>query len=201
MEDFQKKYGRLPTEKDPDWLKELERAKTVSKLRILNSPIMAPGKCVGCGAIRVGDRKYIDTGESVEYYGVIYICSKCIETAAVLIGLYIPRSKHNEPLPVADLVDIRNSIDSYSDNIASLMSRVLELQEQIDERLGVRSSDNSSDPAVAVNDPMVSMEKSTAEHSGSGVEGTEQGSSEQNSSNGPENIPSLSSILSIGSQK
>lgn len=61
-----------------DGVTRLLDLESTSKIRILDAPIQAPGVCGLCGASS-GDenRKYIDIGIWIEYYGQFYFCTFC----------------------------------------------------------------------------------------------------------------------------
>lgn len=80
---FIHKYGRLPTERDPDYLEMLR----MSKYRILDRPDVNPAKCANCGSTRVDGRKYVDFGLQVDWYGVVFLCSLCLGDIALNAGI------------------------------------------------------------------------------------------------------------------
>lgn len=61
-----------------------------SRIRILDTPILAPGVCCICGAGRNDDRKYIDLGIDVDYIGVMYFCTFCMTELANTLGCLMP---------------------------------------------------------------------------------------------------------------
>ena len=68
-------------------------AKPNARMQVLDVPVAAPGKCVVCGfGGREDDRKYIDFGFDLDYYGVVYFCSSCFTEVAGQLG-YISESK------------------------------------------------------------------------------------------------------------
>jgi hypothetical protein len=81
---FVQKYGRLPTEFDPDYLEMLR----MSKYRIVDVPDFKPGKCANCGASKNDGRKYIDFGLEVDWYGTVYLCGECLHDVSNHMGLF-----------------------------------------------------------------------------------------------------------------
>src|SRR3954466_860008 len=81
---FVKKYGKLPTEIDPDYLEMLR----MSRYRILDVPDVAPAKCANCGSSKNDGRKYVDFGLQVDWYGVVYFCGLCLADIARDMGLF-----------------------------------------------------------------------------------------------------------------
>jgi hypothetical protein len=81
---FIQKYGRLPTERDPDYLEMLR----MSKYNINDVPSFPPGKCANCGASKNDGRKYIDFGLEIDWYGTVYLCGECLHDVSSEMGLY-----------------------------------------------------------------------------------------------------------------
>jgi hypothetical protein len=61
-----------------------------SRVRILDAPILAPGTCALCGTSRNDDRKYVDLGIDIDYIGVMYFCTFCMQEVANRIGCLMP---------------------------------------------------------------------------------------------------------------
>lgn len=55
-----------------------------SRFKLLDRPVVIPGKCVVCGAV---DRPVVDFQFSMEYYGVVYFCVFCLAEVATVIGM------------------------------------------------------------------------------------------------------------------
>lgn len=94
MERFIHVHGRLPTEKDPDYLEMLR----MSKYRILQIPDMNMAKCANCGSAKNDGRKYIDFGLYIEWYGTVFLCTLCIKDIAMNAGLFEPLEQEVEKL-------------------------------------------------------------------------------------------------------
>lgn len=99
---FIHKYGRLPTERDPDYLEMLQ----MGKFRVVDVPDAQPGSCCNCGASKRDGRTYIDIGRHVEWYGAVFFCGLCLAEIATAVGLF----------------------KRYEDQILSLMSENSRLQ-------------------------------------------------------------------------
>lgn len=65
-----------------------------SRIKVLDTPVMAPGICSLCGSSGDGKRKFIDFGKQLDWYGAIYFCSECIREVAQSID-YIHISDFN----------------------------------------------------------------------------------------------------------
>src|SRR6266542_891445 len=61
-----------------------------SRIRVLDNPNMHPGTCVLCGASRNDDRKYVDIGLDIDFVGVIYFCTFCMQELANRLGCLMP---------------------------------------------------------------------------------------------------------------
>lgn len=81
---FIAKYGRLPTEFDPDYLEMLRMTKYV----VTDVPNAAPGKCSNCGASKNDGRKYVDFGLYVEWYGTVHLCGHCLTDISDSMGIF-----------------------------------------------------------------------------------------------------------------
>ena len=81
---FVQKYGRLPTERDPDYLELLR----MSKYRILSVPDFKPGKCANCGSAKSDGRNYVDFGLEVDWYGTVFLCGECLRDIAINTGMF-----------------------------------------------------------------------------------------------------------------
>lgn len=97
---FIMKYGRLPTEFDPDYLEMLQ----MGKFRILDAPDVSPGKCSNCGASKPDGRKYIDIGLHIEWYGAFYLCGLCLNELSEAMGLYAHFKE--------DILELRNQLEA-----------------------------------------------------------------------------------------
>ena len=156
LEEFHQKYGRLPTEVDPDWKKELTMSLATSKIKVLDSPKLAPGRCCVCLS-RGGDhRKFVDVGLDIEYpfagpaklHGTVYWCTLCINQLIRELSerglIELPVKEVEKPIitekqvevPVVKHVDLAKELS----HLAVAINR---LEESVNE-LVVRNSNNSS---------------------------------------------------------
>ena|SRR3990170_6848354 len=212
IEQFQVKYGRLPTETDPDYLQELERSKMLSKFQVMDLPIMAPGKCSNCGGTRIGDRKYVDFGLTLEYYGIVYLCTLCIKELMMVLqknmGLVQTIiEKHRDlfnfefvapvitsPIPVANPIDDIKKIQEVARNIEDKIKQVIDVYQP---SANPANSDNldpvGNDPSSNLpTDEPVSKEKSN----NTVVIRTKQRTLKQDTGSGRENIPGFTGFKS-----
>jgi hypothetical protein len=66
------------------------------KFKILNNPMALPAKCAFCGIGHndEGRRRFIDTSLDLDFYGVVYMCTTCLNEIAESLG-YISNDKWN----------------------------------------------------------------------------------------------------------
>lgn len=95
-----------------------------SKIQILESPRLAPGTCVVCGASRTDDRQYIDLGIYVEFVGQIYFCTFCMTELANQLGCLTPEQtiKLETELEAAHktILEFQKEKSALNDSIAIL---------------------------------------------------------------------------------
>lgn len=85
-------------------------------MQIVEYPMLPPGKCLECGS-GGRDRKYADTGLSVEFYGVVYLCELCLADWASKFGL--------------------GQVSDLHETINSLTLRLEKVEDERDSLLGV----------------------------------------------------------------
>jgi hypothetical protein len=90
LAEFVSRYGRLPTEVDPDYLEFLN----MTKYRIMAMPDFKPSKCANCGSCKADGRKYIDFGLEIDWYGIVYLCGLCLTDIADKMGLFDQLKNH-----------------------------------------------------------------------------------------------------------
>lgn len=59
-----------------------------SRVVIMETPLLAPGTCVICGVAgpTEDNRKFIDIGLGLEFFGQVYFCTECISPVALAAG-------------------------------------------------------------------------------------------------------------------
>lgn len=60
-----------------------------SRFRLSNVAKLNPGTCITCGSAGAPDdpRQFIDFGKTIEWFGVVYICTFCLTEVAKLLNL------------------------------------------------------------------------------------------------------------------
>lgn len=199
LEKFVERYGRLPTEVDPDYLEMLK----MSKYHVVERPFGSPGKCIGCGSTKIDGRRYVDLGAQIDWYGGVYLCGHCVKEAATNLGLF-----NEDKQLILELQEIINSKKNNNEEAIRLQEVMLRTAEEIKSFYGDifvdRQPDSSNNSTES--DSVTSEESSGSdENSGSNNEieqpttGTKSGTTKSSSSTGRENVPSLAELLNPGS--
>lgn len=187
---FVQRYGRLPTERDPDYLEMLR----MSKYRILPIPDVGPAfKCANCGAAKNDGRGYVDFGLQVDWYGVVYLCTECLKDIAGKAGLF--RALELRIIQLEEEIKKRQYVNL---SVESFRETVLRTFEEVRERfVDLHSTGDDSSPGN--ND---SVDSSSNESGKSGTDSTESGTtkSEQPTSksstvSGRKDVPQLADLL------
>lgn len=66
----------------------LKKLSPNSRFSIHDVPPLPPGICFICGAGSVDDRKFLDFGKQVKWYGAVYFCSMCIREISEAFGFH-----------------------------------------------------------------------------------------------------------------
>lgn len=178
---FVTKYGRLPTEYDPDYLEMLQ----MSKYRILAVPDLKPGKCANCGSAKQ-DRNYVDFGLLVDWYGVVYLCSHCIADIARESGVF--EELRTQMLKLVNKNEMKTSLQAQGEALHETVVRTFKEFEEFYVNLHSLRDDIPADSgAVVVND------KDPSNGSDSGR--SESGTAESTSGSGRSNLRSLAELL------
>lgn len=96
-------------------------------MRVLDAgiPLVLPAQCVACG-YGGNDRRYVDFGLDLEFYGVVYLCENCMN---------IWFNEWNSPL-----------IDSYKRDLSSANGKIGELEHERNVLLSAIRAFNLPDP-------------------------------------------------------
>ncbi len=188
VEKFIQKYGRLPTEYDPDYLEMLH----MGKFRILDVPDVSPGKCSNCGASKQDGRRYIDIGLHIDWYGAFYLCGLCLNELAEAMGLYAHLKD--------DIAELRSQLEAENnlwDQGFQLRETVTHLFEEFEEfyaNLPYVSVDDNPD-----NFPAVDSKESNSEQ---GISEAESGTTKSSASSRSKNVRGLADLIdSSGNEK
>lgn len=178
---------------DPDYIKELELARINSKFQLLDVPLMSPGKCSNCGASKPDGRKYLDFGLTLEYYGVVYICTICLLEAARLVF------KDSDFTPVAESVktlEYYNTIIEELERIQFIFVGVKGLLDELSSNNAIVDN-NDSDLGDSSSDLPIDSETESSDTESSE---TKPRVAESDTESGRSDIPSLTDILGISTK-
>jgi len=185
---FVEKYGRLPTEFDPDYLEMLR----MGKYNILDVPNCKPFNCANCGSTKNDDRKYIDIGLDIDWYGIVYLCGLCLKDIATAFGLFKELEEKLEKA-VTTLAEL-----NYTEQKGvELQEKVIQTLKEFEEHYAnlhpaiSRRSTNSSDCVEPYtppsNETVIEVERTADEPKPRIVKSTP--------SSGRKNVPSLAELL------
>lgn len=109
---------------------------------------MLPGKCSICGGMKYDGRKWIDFGLSIDWYGVVYLCTFCFEEIKTQI------EGQDESFPVSSYLQLKQEKELFLKDISVLKKTQISLEKVIRElkdelaatkhKLNTVSSDSSS---------------------------------------------------------
>lgn len=161
-----------------------------SRFRILNSPIKKPGTCFVCKSSGGDGRQFIDFNRTLEWFGVVYLCTFCVQEICSLIG-FAP----------SDVFE--GAIDGLQSDLSNVDDRYVETKVKLDAAM-VLLRDHLNGNCSPVIDPVEiseaelvesgdaiqdgeGSESSSSEHDESSI-GTESDSDESDPIKGPDDI-------------
>lgn len=182
---FIKKYGRLPTELDPDYLEILR----MSKYRILAIPDVKPGKCANCGSAKNDGRMYIDFDLQIDWYGVVFVCGFCLKDITNAMKLFQPYIDEIGRLK-AELLSIKIEHKKGTDLEERFLHTFGEVKDYFDSLRSV-SNDMPPDSSSDMGD------ESGSDKSKSGSDEPKPRVTKSNSSQRSSDLPSLAKLLEL----
>ncbi len=182
VDKFIKMYGRLPTEYDKDYLELLR----MTKYRILAVPDVTPAKCSNCGSSKEDGRKYIDFGLIVDWYGVVFLCSLCLDDVAKAIGLY--KEYEDKIAYLNEVIAEHGDLYMQANNLNETLVRTTE---ELKEYYVSLSALNSGGDTARRN----SLVTESSESSESNSHQTESRATEPSPESGRNNFPKLAELL------
>lgn len=186
---FVQKYGRPPTEVDPDYLEMLN----MSKYRIVPMPDKQQAKCSNCGSTKNDGRKYVDFGLDVDWYGIVFLCGNCIYDIAKAMNCFAQFVDRINRLEDRNKT-LENLLLAQGDSIESRLSNLMEEVKEYFASLHSISDDGRSDPSTMVDSNSSSGADNTTE-SDRQATGTEQRTTESTTGPGSKNFSSLAELL------
>jgi hypothetical protein len=189
IDKFVHKYGRLPTERDPDYLEMLR----MSKYRILAVPDFKPAKCANCGSTKNDGRNYIDFGLEVDWYGIVYICGECLKDIAREMGLFTEYEKQLE-LRMLEIELLKNKIEQG----VELPDKLVKAWEEFKEyyaSLQLAGGNGPDSIPPSNHDNSVVQESNETESDKSGINEAKPRAAKSTSGSRSKNIRSLADLL------
>lgn len=175
------RYGKLPTEFDPDYLEMLR----MSKYRILEIPDVSPGKCGNCGASNGIGRKYVDIGLHIEWYGALFLCTLCLKDICSTAGLFEEFEKEIR-IRQEELVSRETLLNQGTELQETVLSVFEEVKEHFTNLHSLSDDSGTDSSAVPVIDPPVSE---------SGTNSPKSRTTKSTASSGSKDLPSLADLL------
>jgi hypothetical protein len=66
-----------------------------SRVTVIDTPVADPGVCCLCGTAGGDNRKFVDFGKQLDWYGAVYFCETCFAEMSEALG-FIPVAKFDE---------------------------------------------------------------------------------------------------------
>ncbi len=195
VEEFVRRYGRLPTEFDKDYLELLR----MGKYRVLTAPeLKKPSKCSNCGSTKE-DRKYVDFGLEIDWYGIVYLCTLCLTDVAKNSGIFDDITSEMRGL-VAEVKDKRY-LEEQGERLHTKMEALfLEFKDYYDSLRSIRNkSDFNSDSDMGTDE----IAKESDEHVRQVINTTTEPkprSTKSTASRGSSSPPSLEKLLNANKE-
>lgn len=189
---FVARYGRLPTERDPDYLEMLR----MSKYRVMGVPDVQPGKCANCGASKADGRKYIDIGLDIPWYGALFLCSHCLNDVGRHTGLFTELEEKLALLQAA--LNKQEMLEAQGAYLQGELTNVFEGVKQYLDKLSATRIDLLPGGDTSVE----SYKEPSKQATGKGdrpVDAAKQGATKPVTGSGSKNLLSLAERLASGS--
>lgn len=185
---FMQLYGRPPTEFDPDYLEMLR----MGTFRLVERPDVLPHKCASCGSAKEDGRKYADFDLQVDWYGTVFLCTRCLKDIANKAGLFASYEVRIEKLLVSLL-----QLEEVKKQGVAVREDVLNIFKEVQDYFANLSTIRDESPVDSgdVVDIKPQPSESGVTQNKSGSETTESGSAKSTSVSGSKNISSLAELL------
>lgn len=113
-----------------------------NRVTVMDYPVALPGRCAICG-YGGGDsnRRFIDFGLQLDYYGAVNFCTECIREVAESIG-YVPREFLDKA--EEEIVHLRTLVDNntaVADVVGRLRSDLATIGIEISKFTNIESTD------------------------------------------------------------
>ncbi len=182
------KYGRLPTERDPDYLELLR----MTKFRVIERPDVAPFKCANCLSAKEGDRQYVDFGAYVDWYGTILFCTLCLNEIGMHAGLF--KAYEIQILKLEETISSLRAAQVTAEELKSVVLHTFEEVKEYFDNLPASGSESAINSNAGVGTDQESN-YTDADKPDSAAQGTESKPVKSTAKSGSKNLPSLADLL------
>lgn len=114
------------------------------RFKYLNPPFPLPGKCAVCGNVRT---PVVDFGATVDHYGALLICERCIIQAfSLLTKIGVVEVPQSVPAETYQAIkdELKDNVDAAILSLTSLLSGFGDLDRNLAEELAQRESESDS---------------------------------------------------------
>lgn len=186
---FVQKYGRPPTEFDPDYLEMLN----MTKYRIVEIPDKKQAKCSNCGSTKNDGRKYVDFGLEVDWYGIVFLCGLCVYDIARTMDCFADYINRIDKLE-AENETLKNLLLAKGDTLELMLGSLMgEVKEYFDGLRAISNNNESNFSTVVDFNSSSSTDNTTESDRAPGK--AEQRTSKSTTGSGLKNVSSLTELL------
>lgn len=94
------------------------------RIQVLEVPVALPAKCGICGFAGSDGRTYVDFGLDVDWYGVVYFCSTCFQTAGNALGYCSPAQTLELKIQVEGLLDKSQRVEAENARLRAALDAI-----------------------------------------------------------------------------
>ena len=111
------------TEIEPVDVQQIAEEFPNSRFKITNVAILNPGICLVCRSAGGDGRQFVDFGKTVDFYGVVYVCTFCVAEVAQILGF----TNNNEQIVAAhnETVQLYNGLLKTSQEMENAFRTIL----------------------------------------------------------------------------
>lgn len=93
-----------------------------SRFKVTNVAILNPGVCFVCKSSGGDGRQFVDYGETIDFYGVVYVCTYCVAEVAKVLGFVTP----------AEVDVMKGQINALNDFLGEMTTERAQFAEALD---------------------------------------------------------------------
>lgn len=91
---------------------------SASRFSVILDSVPLPSTCSGCNLPATSNRRMIDLGTQIDFYGAVMICLECATAVARIVNYF----------PAKDLDNLRRSVDYYREKVEEAKEKVEALE-------------------------------------------------------------------------